>query len=98
MGKSLPSRVPKASGQAHLAGPHAWLRATHPGFAAAAATEEREVGKEDAGAHPPPKPGSGQLLPQPSPHDQTGQAWGRGAAASSACGPSLLLPPSRPQP
>ena len=69
---------PKASGQAHLAGPHAWLRATHPGLAAAAATKEGEEGKEDSGAQPPPQPGSGQLLRQRSPHYQTGQAWGRG--------------------
>lgn len=50
------SRVPEASGQAHLTGPHAWLRAMHPGFAAAAATtQEREVGKEDSGVqHPHP--------------------------------------------
>lgn len=79
-----PSGAPKASGQTHLAGPHAWLRATHPGFATAAATREREVGKMDTGACSPPKPGSGQLLPQQSPHNQTGQAWGRGVAASTA--------------
>lgn len=68
-GKSLPSRAPKASGQAHLAGPHAWLRATHPGFTAAAATKKREVGKEGAGVRPPPqalltrldRPGTGVL-------------------------------------
>lgn len=60
--------------------------------------ERERWGRRTQEPAPPPKSGSGQLLPQQSPHDQTGQAWGRGAVASTACGPRLLLPPSRLQP
>lgn len=87
--ESTASWAPKASGQAHLAGPHAWLRATHPGLAAAAATKEGEEGKEDSGAQPPPQPGSGQLLRQQSPHYQTGQAWGRGRCSLQPARPTV---------